>query len=66
LFEKIRAAFEKKFVHDDGFVAGADQGPFTVWRKNEDLRQPPSDTQTGYVFGVAFMNLVPENFARWP
>ncbi len=27
LFEKIRAAFEKKFVHDDGFVAGADNGP---------------------------------------
>ncbi len=27
LFEKIRAAFEKQFVHEDGFVAGADNSP---------------------------------------
>ena len=27
LFEKIRAAFQKQFVHDDGFVAGADNSP---------------------------------------
>src|SRR5580704_13406051 len=26
-FDKIRAAFEKKFVHDDGYVAGADNTP---------------------------------------
>ena len=24
LEDKIRAAFQKKFVHDDGFIAGAD------------------------------------------
>ena len=27
LFEKIRAAFQKQFVHADGFVAGADNSP---------------------------------------
>ncbi len=27
LFDKIRAAFQKQFVHDDGFVAGADNSP---------------------------------------
>ncbi len=27
LFDKIRAAFDKQFVHADGFVAGARNGP---------------------------------------
>ena len=61
LFEKIRAAFTKEFVHDDGFVAGADLGPsqFGVIN-NPDAVAKSGDTQTGYVLAL-HMNLVPEN-----
>ncbi len=61
LFEKIRAAFDKKFVSADGFVAGADKGssPFDSLNK-PDGRNRGGDTQTGYVLAL-HMNLVPEN-----
>jgi alpha-L-rhamnosidase len=52
LFEKIRAAFEKQFVHEDGFVAGAD-------RNDEANKGKGGDTQTGYVLAL-HMNLLPE------
>jgi alpha-L-rhamnosidase len=59
LFEKIRAAFQKQFVHEDGFVAGAAGGnsPFGERTKTGG---GAGDTQTGYVLAL-HMNLVPEN-----
>lgn len=51
LFEKIRAAFQKQFVREDGFVAGADPAE----KKNNS-----GDTQTGYVLAL-HMHLLPEN-----
>jgi len=53
LFEKIRAAFQSKFVHQDGFVAGADP----------DAKAQAPDTQTGYVLAL-HMNLVPESLRQ--
>jgi alpha-L-rhamnosidase len=52
LFEKIRAAFEKKFVRDDGYVAGAD-------KNDEANKGKGGDTQAGYVLAL-HMNLLPE------
>ena len=60
LFEKIRAAFEKQFVHDDGFVAGADNSPSPFGQiNNPEAKSKGGDTQTGYVLAL-HMNLVPE------
>jgi alpha-L-rhamnosidase len=60
LFEKIRAVFEKQFVHDDGFVAGADNSasPFGAIN-NPNAKSSGGDTQTGYVLAL-HMNLLPE------
>ncbi len=60
-FEKIRAAFEKKFVRADGFVAGADAKPSQHWQMNTPPTVNSADgaTQTGYVLAL-HMNLVPE------
>ena len=64
LFEKIRAAFEKQFVHDDGFVAGADNTPSPFGQiNNPNAKSKGGDTQTGYVLAL-HMNLVPEDAAR--
>jgi alpha-L-rhamnosidase len=59
-FEKIRAAFQKQFVHEDGFVAGADNSPsqFGVIN-NPNAKSQGGDTQTGYVLAL-HMNLLPE------
>jgi alpha-L-rhamnosidase len=54
LFSKILSAFEKKFVHDDGFVAGGDPGPPAA----DGTPAKETDTQTGYVLAL-HMNLVP-------
>jgi alpha-L-rhamnosidase len=60
LFEKIRAAFDKKFVRTDGFVAGGDDSPNQFGRiNNPDAKSKGGDTQTGYVLAL-HMNLVPE------
>jgi len=60
-FEKIRAAFEKQFVHDDGFVPGADNTPSRFGQiNNPDAKAKGGDTQTGYVLAL-HMNLLPEN-----
>jgi alpha-L-rhamnosidase len=59
LFDKIRAAFQKKFVHDDGFVAGADNGSSRFDAKTPNAKNRAGDTQTGYVLAL-HMNLVPE------
>ena len=61
LFEKIRAAFQKQFVHDDGFVAGADNSPSRFGRiNNPNAKSKGGDTQTGYVLAL-HMNLLPDN-----
>ena len=59
LFEKIRAAFEKKFVREDGFVAGADNGSSRFDAKTPNAKGHADDTQTGYVLAL-HMNLLPE------
>jgi alpha-L-rhamnosidase len=60
LFEKIRAAFEKQFVHDDGFVAGADNSASTFGAlNNPNAKSSGGDTQTGYVLAL-HMNLLPQ------
>ena len=60
LFEKIRAAFDKKFVHDDGFVLGADNTPSPFGQiNNPDAKSRGGDTQAGYVLAL-HMNLLPE------
>jgi alpha-L-rhamnosidase len=61
LFEKIRAAFQKQFVHPDGFIAGADNTPsqFGVIN-NPNAKSAGGDTQTGYVLAL-HMNLLPED-----
>ncbi len=61
LFEKIRAAFQKRFVSADGFVAGADNSASTFGQiDNPNARSRGGDTQTGYVLAL-HMNLLPEN-----
>ena len=59
-FEKIRAAFEKKFVHDDGFIPGADNTPSPFGEiNNPDAKSKGGDTQAGYVLAL-HMNLLPD------
>jgi len=61
LFKKIRIAFQKQFVRNDGFVAGADNRPSAFGQiNNPDAKSKGGDTQTGYVLAL-HMNLVPEN-----
>ncbi len=59
-FEKIRAAFQKQFVHADGFIPGADNSPsqFGVIN-NPNAKSHGGDTQTGYVLAL-HMDLLPE------
>jgi alpha-L-rhamnosidase len=60
LFDKIRAAFQKQFVHDDGFVPGADNSPSPFGQiNNPNAKSNGGDTQTGYVLAL-HMNLVPD------
>jgi alpha-L-rhamnosidase len=61
LFTKIRSAFQKQFVHDDGFVAGADNNePSFGVINNPNAKSQGGDTQTGYVLAL-HMNLLPDN-----
>ena len=61
LLQKIRAAFQKKFVRADGFVAGADNNePSFGVINNPNALSKGGDTQTGYVLAL-HMNLLPEN-----
>ena len=60
LFEKIRVAFQKQFVHEDGFVAGADNSSSPFGQiNNPSAKSKGGDTQTGYVLAL-HMNLLPE------
>ncbi len=62
LFDHIRSAFAKQFVHADGFVDGADNTPsqFGVF---ETKAVRSGDTQTGYVLALA-MHLVPDTLRQ--
>lgn len=61
LFVKIRDAFDKKFVRDDGFIAGADNSPSPFGQiNNPNAKSNGGDTQTGYVLAL-HMNLLPDN-----
>jgi alpha-L-rhamnosidase len=61
LFEKIRTAFQKLFVRDDGFIAGADNSASVFGQiNNPNAKSQGGDTQTGYVLAL-HMNLLPEN-----
>jgi alpha-L-rhamnosidase len=55
-FEKIRAAFQKQFVWEDGFVADAEN---KTQPAGQDSAVKSEDTQTGYVLAL-HMNLLPE------
>src|SRR5580658_2574390 len=60
-FEKIRAAFQKQFVHSDGYVPGADNTPSPFGQiNNPNARSKGGDTQTGYVLAL-HMDLLPED-----
>jgi alpha-L-rhamnosidase len=60
LFEKIRGAFVKQYVHDDGFVASADNSPSPFGQiDNPDAKSEGGDTQTGYVLAL-HMDLLPD------
>jgi alpha-L-rhamnosidase len=59
LFEKIRGAFAKQYVHDDGFIAGADNSPSPFGQiNNPGAKSKGGDTQTGYVLAL-HMDLLP-------
>jgi alpha-L-rhamnosidase len=60
-FEKIRTAFQKRFVKEDGFVEGADNTPSAFGQiNNPDAKSSGGDTQTGYVLAL-HMNLLPDD-----
>ena len=60
LEDKIRAAFEKKYIHADGYVPGADNSPSPFGDiNNPNAKATGGDTQTGYVLAL-HMNLVPD------
>lgn len=60
LFGKIQKAFAAAFVRNDGFIAGADNGPSPFGRIFVPNKVPSGDTQTGYVLAL-YMHLVPES-----
>lgn len=61
LFKQIKDAFVQAFVHDDGFIAGADMNPSSFGvPNNPNAKAKNEDTQTGYVLAL-HMNLVPDN-----
>ncbi len=60
LFDKIKAAFSAEFIHRDGFIAGADNGPSPFGQiNNPEAKSKGGDTQTGYVLALN-MKLVPD------
>ena len=61
-FDNIRAAFQKQFIHDDGFVAGAEKDATAAFSNlnNPEARSKDGATETGYVLAL-HMNLMPEN-----
>ncbi len=64
LFARIKAAFQKQFVHPDGHIVSADNGPspFGVIN-NPNAKARGDDTQTGYVLALE-MNLLPDSLRQ--
>jgi len=61
LFDKIKAAFNAAFVHPDGMIEGADNGPSPFGQiNNPNAKAKGGDTQTGYVLAL-HMSLVPDS-----
>lgn len=60
LHEQIQKAFAAAFVRNDGFIAGADNGPSPFGRIFVPNKIPSGDTQTGYVLAL-YMRLVPDS-----
>jgi len=64
LYGKIQQAFAKEFVHADGFVAGADNGPSPFGQiNNPNAKARGGDTQTSYVLALE-MGLVPNSLRQ--
>jgi alpha-L-rhamnosidase len=59
LFEKIRDAFNKAYVHEDGFVGAVPPPPVFASGTATKLSDKPVETQTGYVLAI-HMNLLDE------
>ena len=60
LEQKIRNAFDKKYVHTDGYIPAADNSPSPFGDiNNPNAKAKGGDTQTGYVLAL-HMNLLPE------
>jgi len=61
LFQNIKTAFGKEFVHPDGLVVAADKGTSQFWQVNNAQKKfTGDDTQAGYVLALQ-MNLVPDS-----
>jgi alpha-L-rhamnosidase len=60
LHEQIQKAFADTFIRNDGFIAGADNGPSPFGRIFVPNKVPSGDTQTGYVLAL-YMRLVPDS-----
>lgn len=61
LEEKIRSAFQKKYVKSGGYIPGADYSPSPFGDiDNPNAKPKGGDTQTSYVLAL-HMNLVPED-----
>ena len=64
LYRKIQQAFAKEFVHADGFIAGADNGPSPFGQiNNPNAKARGGDTQTSYVLALE-MGLVPDSLRQ--
>ena len=60
LFGEIKTAFARAYIHEDGFVAGADNSPSAFGQiNNPEARSKGGDTQTGYVLALN-MHLMPD------
>ena len=65
LFEKVKAAFGKAYIHSDGFVGTVDLFPSipppTIAPESGDANKAKAEveTQTGYVLAL-YMRLMPE------
>jgi alpha-L-rhamnosidase len=60
LFTSIKTAFAAEFIHPDGFIAGADNGPSPFGQiNNPEAKAAGGDTQTSYVLALN-MKLVPD------
>ncbi|MBV8631681.1 MAG: family 78 glycoside hydrolase catalytic domain [Silvibacterium sp.] len=60
LFDNIRSAFQKTFIHSDGFIDSADNSPSPFGQiNNPNAKSTGGDTQTGYVLAL-HMRLVPD------